>query len=257
MQWPFNLGDEALTKLQGEAKCRLGKLYTAKKNDARQALEEKIAEDLDSGDSWLHHMPNGPNASNIMQAVIAHDGTPSIDHNDILEVCSKHWAEQWQCNSDMQPTEAIKLAIARASTATSTTKHITTQHILLATKGFKHKTSVGGDDWLFTDIACLPEPILNALADMFNNCKNNCKNNAVPPWQAMLNLLSMLSKALRHRTVAILSTFYRLLVAAGDDDIEQDDKLNAFEHDSAQPGASTIESSEHRALQAELAIAEN
>ena len=54
-----------------------------------------------------------------------------------------------------------------------------------------------------------------------------------------------------------MSTFYRLLVAVDHQEVELFDITNAFEHDSAKPGASAIESSETRALFAELAKAEN
>ena len=46
----------------------------------------------------------------------------------------------------------------------------------------------------------------------------------------------MLPKENGHRTVAILATLYRLLVAVDRDEVDEYDRTTAFEFDSAQPG---------------------
>ena len=66
----------------------------------------------------------------------------------------------------------------------------------------------------------------------------------------------MIPKPQGHITVATMSTFYRPLVALDHQEVDDFDRRVAHEHESAQPGASAVTSSEMRALFAELAKAE-
>ena len=147
-------------------------MYAAGRKDARQALVEKIAEGFENGDSWLHYQLKGPRNNNVMQAVITHEGRPGIDHNHILESCSEQWSVQWQCNGNTQSiAESIKTALHESRINTHCTTPITPQRIILATKGFKQKTSIGGEYWMFTEIANLPDSVLGTLAELLNTCK--------------------------------------------------------------------------------------
>ena len=79
---------------------------------------------------------------------------------------------------------------------------------------------------------------------------------AVPPMQALFNIMAMIPKKVGHRTIGILATFHRILMQLETEEIAAFTKANAYCKDTATAGASAVHSSEMRAAEAELHTAE-
>ena len=119
----------------------------------------------------------------------------------------------------------------------------------MAAKRFKRKTSTGADAWTFTEIALMPDEVLDSLGKILSEIRHL----AVPPLQAMTNIMATLPKKCGGtRTVAIAATIYRLLMELDNEEVAEYERLNAFSGDSATAGASALRAAEDRALEAEL-----
>ena len=104
------------------------------------------------------------------------------------------------------------------------------------------------DGWSFTDIARLPDVALTERAEIFEESRNSC----IPPLQALANTMAMIPKKQGHKTIGILATFHRLLMQLGSSSLDAHATAKAFKSGNARAGCSAIQSSEDRALQAEL-----
>ena len=121
-----------------------------------------------------------------------------------------------------------------------------------AIRTFKTSTSIGGDLWAFRDIAHMPDHALAALGKIMATAAGT----AVPPLQALFNIMAMIPKKTGHRTIAIMATFHRILMQLETEEIKTFTEANAYCKDTATAGASAVHSSEMRAAEAELNAAE-
>ena len=96
----------------------------------------------------------------------------------------------------------------------------------------------------------MPDAVLRPLGDLLADIQND----AVPPLQALQNIMATLPKKDGGtRTVAIATTIYRLLMQLDNEELEAFEADNAFKNDSAKAGASAVIAAEDRALEAEIA----
>ncbi len=118
-------------------------------------------------------------------------------------------------------------------------------------RSFKPTTSIGNDHWKFRILVLLPDDILES----FGSLLVAVRDLLAPPLQTMCNNLTRLPKKTGgDRTVAVASSFYRILMAVDHDRILLYSQSNTYFRDSARRGQSALHSAESRAFEAELAV---
>ena len=86
-----------------------------------------------------------------------------------------------------------------------------------AAGSFKRGTSTGTDNWMLAEITLMPDVVLRSLGELLADIQND----AVPPLQALSNIMATLPKKDGGtRTVAIATTIYRLLIQLDNEELE-------------------------------------
>ena len=120
-------------------------------------------------------------------------------------------------------------------------------------RAFPSRTAIGLDEVAFKDIELLPDEALIMLAGIMRYALRNL----ALPVQILINLMVMLGKpAGGSRTIAILATFYRLLMRILSPMVTEWDTKAAGHWDSAIRGSSSLRAQLARSLELELAHAE-
>ena len=156
--------------------------------------EEKEGTSIRTADGWV---------SNVME---------------VLENHTKYWKEKWTCDDPHQverAAEAIKhlrekILAGDFNGSKQDIKDYEPDELRKAASGFKGNTSIGGDGWTFKEIMAMPDIVLKKLGHILADCKREI----AMPLQTYLNIMASIPKKTGgSRTVAVASTFYRLLMA--------------------------------------------
>lgn len=122
-----------------------------------------------------------------------------------------------------------------------------------AARSFDGNTSIGTDLWTFKEIAAMPDKVLEELERILKKVRKEL----AMPLQTHLSMMAIIPKKTGgSRTVAISSTFDRLLMALDDERLKQFESEQAYDKDSAKAGASTSRAAEDRALNRDLRAAQ-
>lgn len=100
----------------------------------------------------------------------------------------------------------------------------------------------------------MPGPALEILGELLSETQHD----AIPPLQVLTNLMATLpQKGWVVHTIAIATSFYRLLMELDSHEAKAFEAANAYEKDPARSGASAVHAAEDRALAVELAHSES
>ena len=204
-------------------------------NEARQEFDERIAESLDDGDAFLHKYVK---AEPVAPPVSQQDGRWVTDLNDLLQLHSRRWSEQWLVHDEGKVNESAQalrdaLSFVQSAPGKRTRKKYTPVQIRMAARRFKRRTAIGTDNWQLADFARMPDSALEILAELLADIQQD----AVPPLQMLTNVMATLPKKDGGtRTVAIASSLYRLLMELDSMEVKEFEAANAFANDSGKKG---------------------
>jgi hypothetical protein len=254
LTWPFFRSTEVYDGMIAKATSKMKKMAALAKIDASHNFHEWLSEDIDAGGKGMHRYVK--NEIRIDPTVKDENGKRINDPMQIIEHHTKVWQRHWKCE-DKEAADAALAAVqelrqeAVASAAGENERRgaFTAEEIRSAAKRFKPCTSIGADGWSFRHIQCMPAPVLEDLGAVLWKAKTKM----ICPIQVYLNLLASLPKKTGDtRTVAIMASFYRLLMELDDQRLVEFEEKNAYKNDSARRGASSVAAAEERALEAEV-----
>ncbi len=229
---------------KGKAKCK-------------ERLHTWLDKALKNGAGLAHKWANQPNALPPLQLVIPKgNGNFIVEPSEVTEHHVKPWVKEWEAEDVqgfLEETAAIKAIRNKhleEAEDWAQTLDLSPSNIRRACKTFPSKTAVGCDNVFFSDIASLPDVALIALS----TCLRQCVSTLALPVQTLLQLMVLLGKKSGgSRTIAILTTFYRLLMRILSGFITEWDLATAEHWDSALKGNSSLRAHIARALDIELA----
>ena len=213
---------------------------------------------LSEGDGWLHRFARNETRLPTTIKTKQPDGTTKYltEPSGILQHHVAAWSKQWKTEDQELCMETIKVlrnSVQLINGTAATKKCYKPEAIRKAARSFKNGTSTGVDHWTLAEIALMPDQVLRSLGDLLADIQND----SIPPLQALTNIMATLPKKDGGaRTVAIATTIYRILMELDNEELEESEKTNAFRNDSAKAGASAAIAAEDRALEAELARAD-
>ena len=219
---------------------------------------------LKNGAGLAHSYANRVNALPPLRLVIqvkdANGGTKFETEPDaVAEWYAEPWMREWACgDTSMHEQEVRAMRLCRDESLEEADQYAagkdwSPKAIRRACATFPVRTAIGSDDISFDDVATLPDAALKQLALIMQDAVANVSL----PAQALFNVMAALGKKVGGcRVVAIMSTFYRLLMRVIGDDITQWDAATAGHWDSAVKGASALKAHLARALEVELASIE-
>lgn len=225
---------------------------TCKKN-----FHEWICKALKKGAGQAHSWSNRPNSLPPLQLTTKDEfGNFEVDPRQVAEHHAKPWSKEWGCS------DTIKFGAEITAIKNIRDKHtddapdwaetidMRPQIIRKCCKTFPGKTAIGMDNIFFNDIAILPDNALVNLATLLRQCIAQL----ALPIQVLMQLMVLLGKKSGgSRTMAILSTLYRLLMRLLSADITDWDITYAGHWDSALKGNSSLRAHIARAMEIELA----
>ena len=159
--------------------------------DSRAKFDQQIAESLEDGDAWLHKVVKSEVAA---PSQFIEDGRWIIEINDLLDSHSRRWSEQWLADRPEKAKETAKSTrqalIELQSGANQTRKVFTAEQLRNAARSFSRRTSIGTDNWKFTELANLPDIILESLAELLSDIQQD----AISPLPVFNNIMATLPK---------------------------------------------------------------
>jgi hypothetical protein len=231
---------------------------------AKEAFAEWVHRALKNGAGPAHRWTNQANALPPLRLVIkVPDGSSGhrfeADPDAVAELHARPWREEWEVGNDELGEEEDKVVrqarddyILEAE-AYAESKDWGPRAIRRACGTFPTRTAIGSDDVTFLEVAELPDGALGILGALM---KAAVVHLALP-MQTLLNVMVLLGKkGGGSRTVAILATFYRLLMRMLGDEVTQWDERTAGHWDSAVRGSSALRAQVARALEVEVADVE-
>ena len=188
------------------------------------------------GAGKAHKWANLPNALPPLQLVVR-KGERFV--TEPLEVAKHHaqpWRKEWECDDSdhfVRQIQAIKDLRDRhleGAPVWADSIDLQPRNIRRACKSFPGTTAVGLDNLFFSDIALLPDAALEALGSLLRQCVATL----ALPIQVLMQLMVLLGKKSGgSRTIAILATFYRLLMRLVAPTLTESDVTTAGPWDSA------------------------
>ncbi len=180
------------------------------------------------------------------------------DPDTVAERHADPWRHTWGCGESEEAAREINLIRSRrahkADEARSYARNLdfSPKAIRGGCSTFRSDTAIGVDGVTFTSVRALPDAALIALCSMMRRAVANL----VLPLGTLLNRLNPLGKkGGGNRTIATMSSFYRLLARVCGDDISDWDLERAGHWDSAVAGSSALRAHILRSMEVELATA--
>ena len=254
LRMPFFSSSQVLLDRSDKAKKVVTKLAALARKDSRESFQSWLSESIDQGGGEMHKFIK--NETKIEPTIQDENGKFIHDIMQIIEHHTKSWSKHWKVDDEdtaNKAIEAIKMLMQKAK-EDSKDEHdkrgdYTAEEVRRAAKKFKKKTAIGVDNWSFVCISCMPSPALTKLGKLLRKSKLSM----VCPIQVYLNILASLPKKTGDtRTVAIMATYYRLLMELDNQRLEDFEEKHAYCKDSAKKGASAEYAAEERALEAEI-----
>ena len=262
MQFPFFSNYEIIKEWAAEARKNARACSTIAREKSANDFLRMIETSLSEGDGWLHNFARNENqvpATILIEAVEATADQPAVPRkyisnpNEILKHHAKTWSGHWKTDDLALCEETIRTIrehISQVESSPLSRNTYSPEAIRKAAGSFKRGTSTGTDNWMLAEITLMPDVVLRPLGELLADIQND----AVPPLQALSNIMATLPKKDGGtRTVAIATTIYRLLMQLDNEELEAFEADNAFANDSAKAGASAVIAAEDRALEAEIA----
>jgi len=225
------------------------------KDKIQNDFQEWLGRALLKGAGQAHKWDNLPNPLPPLQLVVR-KGTELI--TDPIAVAKPHatpWKKEWESGDragfleQIQAIKSLRDEHLGGASDWADTVDVHPRNIRRACRSFPSKTAVGLDNLFFTDIALLPDAALRSLG----NTLKQCMATLALPIQVLMQLMVLLGKKSGgSRTIAILATFYRLLMRILAPAISEWDVNTAGPWDSALRGNSALRAHIARAADLEL-----
>ncbi len=174
----------------------------------------------------------------------------------IVDYHSRKWAEIWEADNDARTKEALRAVKELREYALKQDGHgkcgqvIDAEYVKKVAERFRRGTAIGTDAQAFYDVA---EATCDSRRELASIMRQTIEDIAWP-LQALLVVMGLLGKKSGGtRTIAIISTFARLLMAALKGDVRSWDTRVADEHDTALRGRRPADETARRHLWVEAA----
>ncbi len=229
----------------------------------RKAFEEWLARALEGGAKAAHRFINqdakAPPLALILPRVVDGVNVLVSDPDAVAELHAAPWKRIWGCDRAADArNEVAHIRNRRESMKDDAEEYsdglnFAPEAIRSACNSFRRDTAIGVDPVTFTSIASLPDVALRSLGDLLREAVANLSL----PSCTLLNVLNLLGKKLGgSRTIATMSTFYRILMRLCGDDVSDWDTSTAGKWDTAVAGSSALRAHLVRALEVEIALIE-
>ena len=223
------------------------------KNDLHQWLDEA----LKKGAGEAHKWTNKPNALPPLQLTVKDpEGNWVTDPDQVAVIHARPWLTEWETHDQegfAKEIQAIKEARERHiddAPEWASQVDLSPSNIRKASATFPGNTAIGVDNMFFRDFGLMPDNALEA----WGNLMRQCIGTLTLPVQTLTQVMTLLGKKSGgSRTIAILSTTYRLLMRILSPYITEWDLQTAEHWDSALQGNSALRAHVARALDMELA----
>ena len=181
------------------------------------------------------------------------------DLDAVAEEHARPWKDEWEVQNELLYSMETSCIVETREKYKDQARHFAEEvdlcpaAIRKACGSFSGKTAIGIDGVCFKTIGALPEVALEVLGALLKDAMAIL----VLPMQCLLNIKVLLGKpGGGSRTVAIIASFYRLLMRLVGGSIRQWDAKSAGHWDSAIKGSTALQAQLARALDVELAKAE-
>lgn len=218
LEWPYFYNQDKMEAMTRDARIKVDKLAAMATSDANGKFHKRLSDSIQDGGNEMHKFVK--NEKKLDPTIRDKEGNYI---NDIMHIISHHtdaWAQQWLSEDRGAAAEAVKaLKKLRQIAAKQVEKEqerrgsYNDEEVRKAAKKFKTNTTIGVGHWTFSQIFCMPDPVLEDLG----NTLWKAKLKMVVPHQTYLNILASLPKKTGDtRTVAIMTTFYMVLMELDD-----------------------------------------
>ena len=243
----------------------LGKLGDREKAEdsrrAKDAFLRWIKRSMAGGGGAIQRRANAANALPPLSLVIK-KGETNEYVTDPIRVAAHHtepWKREWEVDNEelwerqKKTMNDMRTTLIKDAGEWASGFELSPTTIRKACATFSSKTGIGFDDLPIWAIAGLPDAALWQLAALFRMTLANL----TIPVQCLVNLMCLLGKRKGgSRTVAIMASYYRLLVRVLGHVIVAWDEAAAGPWDSAVKGSSALRAHLARAVGVELDVAE-
>jgi len=210
-----------------------------------------VAKALANGASAAHRWSNAVNQPRLR--IIA---PGVVDPMLTVEHHTDSWAGVWETDEAAIRQAISDVAALRASLSghdgSRWVESITTANMRKVSSAAKKRTGIGVDELAFTELAHASDEALDELGGIMKDCVRSL----ALPVQCLLTQLSLIAKKMGGtRAIALVSTFVRLLLSLGKDEVREWDCAEALPGDTGRPGVSLELESSRRHLKLEIAHA--
>ncbi len=231
---------------------RLGtEAKAAARRNANASWQMWVAESIKGGARRAHRWSNAPNAAPV--DVVAPN---CFEPSQVVQYHTDKWAEKWLGNDAVKVQQATKVVKELRERAVASRTHgraaakIDAGYVLQVANAFAKSTAIGVDAQAFYEVAESTEEARGELACIMRTAIHK----VAWPVQSLLVLMGLLGKkAGGTRTIAIISSFGRLLLAAVKDEVRAWDEQVANPHDTALKGRRPADETARRHLRVEVA----
>jgi len=213
-----------------------------------------VATALMNGASAAHKWANAVNKPRLRVYAPGHvDPELTVEHHTLA------WGNIWdvteagiaQAVADVAALRSEQLGTADAAKWKEAVNPTTMRK---AAAAYSKRTGIGADEVGFTDIAGATDEALSELCAIMRDCIDQL----TLPIQCLITLMHLIAKKLGgSRAIALATTFVRLLLTLGKDDVRSWDVEAALPGDTGKPGVSLELESVRRHLKIETAQAFN
>ena len=207
---------------------------------------------MEKGAGAAHKMTNSANALPMLQLVVRKGGGFTTNPKEVAEHHAAPWAEIWEAGNEEGFAEeratfaTLRRRVLETSSIHAESLDLSPAAIRKACKRFPGKTAIGLDSWTFKELEGLPDQALEELGELMRSCVADL----ALPGGAMVNRMVLLGKkAGGSRTIAIMTTLYRLLMALLQGEVGDWDEREAGFWDTAVKGSSSRRAQLLRALE--------
>ena len=235
----------------------------AGRDRSKRAAQEWILRALDGGAGQAHKVANKANALPELRLIFKETTEQGSEFvTDPYRVAMHHaapWATEWECNDLHKFSEELRaLVITRLAHLEDAgdfarSVDLSPKAIRRACRSFPARTAIGLDHLHFRDIAILPDTALEDIGRILRDAINSLEVHV----QNLISMMVLLGKKNGgSSTIAILSTFYRLLMKLLSGHITEWDLKAAGHWDTAVRCSSALRAAIARCLDLELSAFE-
>ena len=183
---------------------------------AKEDWVKWVSTALEGGAGAAHRLTNTANALPALQLVLRTEDGFVTDPKKVTEHHAAPWAQTWEADSkegfreECEVFSKLRRRVLETSSAHADVVDLSAAAIRKACRRFPGKTAIGLDSWTFQELGGLPDQALDELGKLLHSC---IAELALPGGAVINRMVLLGKKAGGSRTIAIMTTFYRLLMA--------------------------------------------